>query len=31
MVRTPAGYVIQTLNDTAHMRNAGTDLLTADF
>ena len=31
MVRTPAGYVIQALNDTAHMRNAGTDLLTADF
>jgi probable phosphoglycerate mutase len=29
--RTAAGYVVVSLNDTAHIRRAGTDLLKADF
>ena len=29
--RTEEGYLINCINDTAHIRNAGTDLLKADF
>jgi broad specificity phosphatase PhoE len=29
--RTEKGYVVISLNDTAHIRQAGTDLLKADF
>lgn len=29
--RTPQGYVVVSLNDTAHIRRAGADLLKADF